>query len=666
MRIPPSLNWLFLPPRCTDACSRSIVGEIKDDTEVIREVAEVIRLLQTDDVLARLDTREKPTESQNKVERWLEKMADYTSYAETAYQATTVDPAEEEEKKWADLTSIPDLGGESPPMGSGPSLPPVPEMGDFLDVHDAMSFVDSASESRLSLSLSRKQSPEPGSMRQRWSTPSSTALGTATSTLDGPTSTNLTVYSDAAAPPCPSEPPPGPPMSTEPQPPKRPLSPTPGHTEVSPGDDARSEGQQELPTIDWSPLVPEHIPQAEFDHLVSSVKKDEEAIARAHGRRLKLSTDRRKRLDTTLLSAVTGSDGRPVSKRPARCTSLLARGATLSEEFTSSALVQVVEQKDVQTLAVLLRYGVDPDSQGQTSDSRQPLAVAASSDMACLCALILAGACIKGADRPDVCAMFCQSGTQARSIRIFCSPLLAAFASIRPQYRRTINVAQFWTAHFLLVNGGDVNAKTCTSVMELVVRHWPITSQYRITKHLLSFGIDLTSQEVELQFRFAMEEGTANLAQLLLENGVSAGEVARRGSPAQDPIVLAATGKHWDCVDLVLGQKDVDHIHLFSLVHVHMRDTSPQLSPRGFERAVRAFVGRGCSTSWAQTREKWEFSRQLSSAGGENDCERVEELVSVLELAERIVNKNGRDRERIIRVINDLDTPTTLGASDTK
>jgi hypothetical protein len=292
------------------------------------------------------------------------------------------------------------------------------------------------------------------------------------------------------------------------------------------------------------------------------------------------------------------------------------------------------------------------DSPGQTRDCRQPLAVAAQSDTACLCALVLAGAKIKDADRPDVCGMFCQSGTQARSVRIFCSPLLAAFSSIRPQYRRTINVAQFWTAHFLLVNGADVETRTCTSVMELVVRHWPITSQYRITKHLLSFGIDTTSREVELQFRFAMEEGAVTLAKLLLEHGVNAGDVARRGAPNQDPVVLAAREKHSGLVDLVLDREEVDHIHLFSLVHVYMSDTSSQGSDADIERAIRAFVEKG-SSSWTQTKEPWAFAvLEISSEDGTEACKTVEESVTLLELAERIVNKNARDRQKILRLLN--------------
>jgi hypothetical protein len=67
---------------------------VKNDTEVIREVAEVVKILQKDEILSRLVTQASPTESQTKVEQWLEKMADYTTCGETAYQATILDPDE--------------------------------------------------------------------------------------------------------------------------------------------------------------------------------------------------------------------------------------------------------------------------------------------------------------------------------------------------------------------------------------------------------------------------------------------------------------------------------------------------------------------------------------------------------------------------------------------
>lgn len=600
---------------------RSIVGEIKDDTEVIREVAEVMKLLQTDDDLARLDTREKPSETQNKVQHWLNKMADYTSYAETAYQATTIDP-EDEAGKWGTLAS------------TTSDLP----KGRLAEIQETASMMELASDTASSDGLSVEVPSD-----YPW-TSSRSSVAVAESSVDRSISTKPTIYRDLGSLPGSSSEVVLQSSSIKVEGTNKPptyASPEQKEVEVMVENDLKAVD------IDWSPLVPKFLPTAEFDKLASFVRVDKPAIEKARAAREKLSPESRKRLDVKFLGAIAGSDGRSTQKRPVRCESLLDRGAALSPELASSALIQVIDQQDHRTLSTLLRYGIDPNSLGPGGrDPRLPLALAASTDLKCLCALILAGAKIKDTERPHVCTMFCQSGTQVRSIRIFCSPLLAAFAAIRPQGRRSIDISQFWVSHFLLVNGADVNTRTCTSLMELVVRHWPLASQYRITNHLLSFSVNLDSSDVELQFRYAMEVGSVRLAKLLLDNGVSAGQIARGGSAAQDPLVVAVEATRWDCVDLVLGYEEVNHIHLFGLVHVYMCASSSKMTQESFKRVLGAVLAKGVSI---QAKESWRYPRQPED--GNYTFDDAEEVVSVSELAKNILNRNKRDRGEMVELL---------------
>lgn len=134
--------------------------------------------------------------------------------------------------------------------------------------------------------------------------------------------------------------------------------------------------------------------------------------------------------------------------------------------FSSAALRRAVKQRDSHTLAVLLRYGTDPEGQATPRDARQPLAVAASSDVTCLLALVLAGASTHGNVSQDASEAFCQSGTQTLSISVFCSPMSTAFAAIRPYEKGSIGPRQFGIAHFLMVNGADSDTRMCTNTIE--------------------------------------------------------------------------------------------------------------------------------------------------------------------------------------------------------
>jgi hypothetical protein len=618
------------------------VGDIKDDAEVIREVAEVIRLLQTDDVLAKLDTRDKPSESRSKVEQWLEKMADYTSYAETAYQATMIDPTEDRDSLFDVLQAVPSLPDETHASPISVRSQPSTEITDHGD-SERTSLVDTKSEvsaSGISSSTNTQARQSPCSRHTQaylFSQASSSFISEAPSTgayslFSGqmqPISTHDGISTTTP--------------SLGPRSTSQPVAPVTGRV-VSESIEKTKTGVGSQ--LDWSPIVPEILSIAIFQEIVQSVKRDEEAIRKARQARNRLSSESRKSLDLELLQVVASSQ----TERPQSCDGLLAKGARpeLRQDLVSNVLIQLVEQRDLHTLAVFLKHGVDPDGSPTASDPRQPLAVAASYDVACFCALALAGARLQGTQQSRVCGGFCQSGTQARSIRIFCSPFLAAFAAMRPQGINSIDKSQFWISHFLLVNGADVNFKTCTTARELVVRHWKIQTQYRITKHLLSFGMDVNSPEADLQFRFAMQAGDVRLAQLLLDNGASSGEIARRGHPSQDPLVLAAGSQNPDCIDLLLRQKWVDHIHLFHLIHVYMGETCSPLTEGAVAEVVKAFLGKN-QTVASEVRERWTYYRLTESGSEPNEEEN--HYVSMVELAKTIVNKGKRDRDYIVELL---------------
>lgn len=588
-------------------------------------MAEVIKLLQTDDVLARLETHGKPSEARNKVENWLDRMADYTSYAETAYQATTVDP-EEYDREWAAIIAQ----NEKPePIDSQPTLPSLPNVG-LLHIQDVLSATESVSDGSVS------QDRSGGHLRQHRLSPFSSTVG-GLSTQDLGTTTDITVFSSSPTLPKCSIDTPSVKVSPAPQA-ASPYS-EPDH---APSSVIEPEGSKAA-GVDWSPLVPEFLSTAEFQTLKDSVQRDNDAILKAQEARHHLSLEDRERLDGKLLHAAMGSDGRSSSRRSSRCEALFNRGAIIGPDFWSAALIQSIERRDSRTLAVLLRYGLDPEGQGTPRDARRPLSVAASRDVACLAALLLAGAQIDVPWSKDVCDTFCQSGTQTLSIRLFCSPFLAAFAAIRPYGKRSTDIRQFWVCHFLLVNGADANARTCTSALELIVRHWPITSQRRITNHLLGFRVDLSSPEVNLQFRYAVEAGVVDLVQLLLENGVHPGQVSSDGSPSQDPVVLAAEGEHWGCLSLIVEGKQVDDIHLFSLVHVYMLAQS-KLTWESFCRAVRVLLS-SATDSGRAAKKRWKYLRETGLT--DDPYEYMVEYVTALEFVEKVANKNTRDRDEV-------------------
>lgn len=608
-------------------------------------MAEVIRLLQTDDVLAKLDTREKPSESRNKVEQWLERMADYTSYAETAYQATMVDPTEDKDNLFDFMHDVPSLPDDAPasPIGTR-SLPSVTAHRDL----ESASIADTRSEMPAS-GISSSTHMDARQIPYRSHTqPYLFSQASCSFISDAPSTGAYTLFSDQT----------------------RPLSAHDGLSTTTPSLGAKSTSQSvaHVPgcevsdlaketkaglgtQLDWSPIVPEILSYAIFQKVGQAVKRDEEAILRAQQARNRLSAESQKSLDMELLQAVAASQ----TERPQSCDRLLAKGAKpeLRQDLVSSVLIQLVEQRDHHTLAVFLKYGVDPDGSPAASDPRQPLAVAASCDVACFCALALAGARLQGTQRTTVCGRFCQSGTQARSIRIFCSPFLAAFAAMRPQGINSIDKSQFWVSHFLLVNGADVNFKTCTTAMELVVRHWKIQTQYRITKHLLSFGVDVNRPETDLQFRFAMQTGSMRLAQLLLHNGAISGGIARRGHPSQDPLVLAVGNQKSDCVDLLLRQRYLDHVHLFHLIHVYLGEASSPVTQGAVEQIIKVFVEKN-QTMASELKERWRYCR-LTESGSEPREEN--HRVSLIELVETIENKGKRDREYILQLIRPTQRP---------
>lgn len=602
---------------------RSFVGDIKEDTSAIREVVEVINFLQTDNGLARLNAHDKPRELESKVEHWLEKMSDYTTYAETAYQATIIDPEEEpgllqdapislDVQSRAERSATLDMQVASERENSKHKL-----------VNMNSGHVDPLRESLSSASLHQLSRIETSSTIQ-----------------DSLSSPNPTIFS-------------------------APLSPVLQDSEVdSQATSASEQLPKESPTavletaecrssrpeLDWSPLVPEILPQAKVDALRNSVTRDEEAIERSRQKRVLLTIEDRNALDLQLLSIIKEPSERKA--KGTRCLELLDQGATSDSEESKGALQEASQRVDCFLVVVaMLAYGADPETR-HSSDHRRPLTLAAATHASIFCALVLAGAKLYDLEEPIAgCDKeICRKSQPDEPRKLYCSPLLAALEAIR-QKPRAINTHHFWIAHFLLVNGADPNFEGCMTAMELVVSCWPPSSQFNISKHLFSFGARPPRHLLDKQFILAVEITDLRLLELLLERGAKPGKIARRGStPVDDPVIRAVAGEHWKCLD-VLARQPLDQIHLFNLVQAYMCESTVQLSEVAFTKAAGLMLLAPNVKVDPRKKELYGFPSRWISPVFKAKSE-ARELVSVIELAKRVKNRNGRDRAAVLRVLS--------------
>ncbi|CAG9993174.1 unnamed protein product [Clonostachys byssicola] len=610
---------------------------VKNDTEVIREVAEVVKLLQKDEILSRLVTQAPPTESQTKVEQWLEKMADYTTCGETAYQATILDPDEEPARPAVTTNPIPEL----PALSLSENDPQI----DREDEEAPKSLSNKPSESFLSAEGSLGfSSPLNNPSTTQLSTVASSDLAstqsndvTSISRTTLFSSFNLEVQSQAGM----SEPS----LLTSPVPEPSIASPSPQpQTEREASQPGPPAGDSTARTINWQPLVPSFIPEIDFQNIQIATQLDMDAIQISERRRHALSDKYREQVDAMLLRKLSQNPGSLKTKRRLFCETLLKKGASIegSNDTSTNPLNELIAQRDWETLCLLLRYGADPD--GCTlHDPRQPLAVAACNSVTCMCALILAGADIQATERSeDVCNRFCGSGRE-REGRIYCAPLLSAFAAVRQKGH--INIKQFWITHFLLKNGANVNFESCTTVMDFMVQRWPVASQYRMTQHFIKHGINMSSPGPKTQLQEACIAGETRLVQLLIDHGIARKNPFLGESPETDPIILAAAHQNWNCVDIVMSSV-TSTIHYFNLVQVFMLESPLDLSWEVFRRTVGKF--RESSYIDLAARLLWHYPRQASDS---SEYEAVSENITVVELGERILNENNRDRSQVLQLL---------------
>ncbi|VUC36393.1 unnamed protein product [Clonostachys rosea] len=608
-----------------------------NDTEVIREVAEVVKILQKDEILSRLVTQASPTESQTKVEQWLEKMADYTTCGETAYQATILDPDEEPARPAITTSPIPEL----------PAL--------SLSVDDSLpDRKDGEAQTRFGTEASGSFQSGEGSIgfSSQLNNPSTTHLSTVTTSDLASTQSNdvtnisrttllssfdLEVQSQAGM----SETS----LLTSPVPEPSLASPSPqpqAEREASPPGPAA--GDTTARKLHWQALVPSFITELHFQNIQNATQLDMDAIQLSERRRHALSDKFREQVDAMLLRKLSQNPGSLKGKRRLFCETLLKKGASIegSNDTSTNPLNELIVQRDWETLCLLLRYGADPN--GCTLlDPRQPLAVAAYNSVTCMCALILAGADIQATERSeDVCSRFCSSGRETEG-RLYCAPLLSAFAAVRQKGH--INIKQFWITHFLLKNGANVNFESCTTVMDFMVQRWPVASQYRMTQHFLKHGIDMSSPGPKTQLQEACIAGETRLVQLLIDHGIATKNPFLGESPETDPIILAAVHQNWNCVD-ILVRSVTSTIHYFNLVQVFMLESPLDLSWEVFQRAVGKF--RTSSHINLEARLRWHYPRQVL-ASSEHDA--VNEDLTIVELAERIINENNRDRSQVLQLL---------------
>lgn len=591
---------------------------------MIREVAENIKVLQKDGILGRLVSKPKSTETRTRVDQWLERMADYTTSAETAYQATITDLHEEPIRPMSFISSIPNL--------QVARLEVVPECDnntkEYSSGGSSTSRSDYGGENRTTRTKMPPVPPCVGSdirvaQNNRTIPPSQTTFSSTVNLGDFRTESvseipsnagNLNRTSSQALPP----------------------------GELSHG---RSLTEVKATKINWSPLVPNVISQTDFQHIQSGVQIDMDAIRGSEERRLELIDSDREIVDKKLLEIISQD---PKALRPNKaifCQALLAMGASIkaTEKLALNPLIKLVEQRDWQSLSLLLRHGADPDG-SRSVDPRQPLAVAASYDPQCLCALILAGAQMENMEKnKKVCRLFCRKRYRNNQRRICCVPLLAAFARLRQKGR--VNIPQFWVTQFLLVNGADVNYHSCTTVMDLLVNKWSLVSQYRMTMQFLGFGLHMASPGLAVQLRQAAIAGEWQLIQLQVDNGIDIKDVSLGGSPQTDPLVLAAKHEHWNCFDILVNAT-TDPTHLYNMIHVFMLKSSLDLSTTAFYRAVSEILTKSPSIDLG-ARLLWHYPQQIEPG----DTKVVGEIVSVIDLAKRIINENYRDRAEVLRVL---------------
>ncbi|CAG9953270.1 unnamed protein product [Clonostachys rosea f. rosea IK726] len=618
---------------------------MSNDTEVIREVAEVVKILQKDEILSRLVTQASPTESQTKVEQWLEKMADYTTCGETAYQATILDP-DEPARPAITTNPIPELPALSLSENDSQINRKDEKAPIRFDNEPSESFQSGEGSTGFSSPLSNPSTTHLSTVTSSdlASTQSNDVTSISHTTLFS--SFNLDVQSQAG-------------MSES----SLLTSPVPEPSIASPSPQPQTEREASHPEppadnntarkINWQPLVPSFITELHFQNIQNATRLDIDAIQLSERRRHALSDKHREQVDAMLLRKLSQNPGSLKTKRRLFCETLLKKGASIegSNDTSANPLNELIAQRDWETLCLLLRYGADPD--GCTLlDPRQPLAVAACNSVTCMCALILAGADIQATERSeDVCNRFCGSGREIEG-RIYCAPLLSAFAAVRQKGH--INIKQFWITHFLLKNGANVNFESCTTVMDFMVQRWPVASQYRMTQHFLKHGLNMSSPGPKTQLQEACIAGETGLVQLLIDHGIARKNPFLSESPETDPIILAAAHQNWNCVDIVMSSV-TSAIHYFNLVQVFMLESPLDLSWEVFQRTIGKF--RTSSHIDLTARLLWHYPRQVLESS-EHDT--VSENITVMELGERILNENNRDRSQVLELLREADVRAEL------
>ncbi|KAH6867555.1 hypothetical protein B0T10DRAFT_502328 [Thelonectria olida] len=325
------------------ALSISTVGAIKNDTQAIRddsqatrEIAELLNL-KVDDLRAKFDTisHERPNEAQAKVERWLEKMSDFTTYAETAYQASIVDLSEQPTYSRVSIEAVTN---------------PLEKVEEEEEEEEPV--VPEAINPR----------PTTWTLPQRiyqWASLSWTANSQALRP-SSETDVEATVS-------------------------------TPVMFQV---EDDNEDVNLDYMGLNWSHLVPHVLTKAEFRNMKTRVKKDERKIQEAERRRLKLAPTRATRLDAVLYKKLCSPPPEDQHTQRSTIRSLLGQGAKPQGVGLSPALHQAVVNRDHVAVFSLLNYGADLET--FPPGSCRPLVFAAGTDATIFCALVMAGAKLSG------------------------------------------------------------------------------------------------------------------------------------------------------------------------------------------------------------------------------------------------------------------------------
>ncbi|KAH7110693.1 hypothetical protein EDB81DRAFT_369840 [Dactylonectria macrodidyma] len=561
---------------------------ICDNTRATQEIAELVNL-KTDDLLSKFEliNHERPKDTQVKIGLWLEKMSDFTSYAETANRASIMDPPEQQDHT-INAFAVDERSPENhEPVGVA-NAPLEIEEEQALD-QGLQEVIDPAPTTTEPI----YQGPQAPSSAQSFTANSQPTRSSSDTDIEPTASTPVTTQAEA--------------------------------------DDA--DGDLHYMGLDWSHLVPHVLTKDEFQDLKVAVQRDETKIQEAEQRRLKLPPEEAQRLDDLL-------DERlhlPHHSRERKSTTLglLEQGARIPSDNLGIALRRSVLNGDHDSFFALLKYGASPQSFPQKLS--RPLVIAAGNYPVIFCALVLAGAMLKG-------KQYCGSMFRVDNSPGCCSPLLSALLKPnkptadlpRPQHR---------VARFLIANKADHYLDSCHQWNRWRINWEECPDLYLLLEELLAQDGSAQSSWAKDQLMKAIKGNHLELVRLLVSKGTPLEKYIDRAWGRQNPVISLYRLERWECLELLAQPGYVHPSYLVAIVKQFMYQETWHTYEQ-FARAVEILGPALDFSAWWLDVDyhPQRFVRRLTGR-------KIVENITPVELAERIENKSKRDRKRVVTVL---------------